>query len=127
MGKLGLDSHDNGVIIVAKWLADAGYEVIYVGLYNTPESIVKNAIHEGVDAIGCSFLGGEHLHYARKLIDVLKANHLDNVKVILGGVIPQDDVRELEKLGVSLVFTPGTLKEKIIEQINNLFLDISGT
>jgi len=121
LGKLGLDAHDNGVVIIAKWLSDAGFEVIYAGLYNTPESLVQSALQEGADAIGCSFLGGEHLYYTRKLIEVMRAKHLDKVKVILGGVIPPHDVDELTGLGVSRVFTPGTLRETIIEGVNELF------
>ena len=121
LGKLGLDAHDNGVIIIAKWLSDAGFEVIYAGLYNTPQSLVQSALQEGADAIGCSFLGGEHLYYARKLIEAMRAKHLDKVKVILGGVIPPEDVEELIGLGVSRVFTPGTLRETIIKEVNDLF------
>jgi methylmalonyl-CoA mutase C-terminal domain/subunit len=121
LGKLGLDAHDNGVVIIAKWLSDAGFEVIYAGLYNTPESLVQSALQEGADAIGCSFLGGEHLYYARKLMEVMRAKHLDKVKVVLGGVIPPDDVDALTGLGVSRVFTPGTLRETIIEGVNELF------
>ena len=123
LGKLGLDAHDNGVVIIAKWLSDAGFEVIYAGLYNTPESLVQSALQEGADAIGCSFLGGEHLYYARKLMEVMRAKHLDKVKVMLGGVIPPDDVDALTGLGVSRVFTPGTLRETIIKEVNDLFDD----
>ena len=121
LGKLGLDAHDNGVVIIAKWLSDAGFEVIYAGLYNTPESLVQSALQEGADAIGCSFLGGEHLYYARKLMETMRAKHLDKVKVMMGGVIPPDDVDELIGLGVSRVFTPGTLKDTIIEEVKDLF------
>ena len=123
LGKLGLDAHDNGVVIIAKWLSDAGFEVIYAGLYNTPESLVQSALQEGADAIGCSFLGGEHLYYARKLMEEMRAKHLDRVKVMMGGVIPPDDVDALTGLGVSRVFTPGTLRETIIKEVNDLFED----
>jgi methylmalonyl-CoA mutase C-terminal domain/subunit len=121
LGKLGLDAHDNGVIIIAKWLSDAGFEVIYAGLYNTPESLVQSALQEGADAVGCSFLGGEHLYYTRKLMEVMREKNLDRVKVMLGGVIPPEDVDELIGLGVSRVFTPGTLRETIIEEVKELF------
>jgi methylmalonyl-CoA mutase C-terminal domain/subunit len=121
LGKMGLDAHDNGIVIVAKWLSDAGFEVIYAGLYNSPESLVQTALQEGVDAIGCSFLGGEHLFYARRLVEVMNGKQMKKTKLILGGVIPPDDIDELKKLGVACVFTPGTLRDTIIETVNNLF------
>ena len=120
LGKMGLDAHDNGIIIVAKWLSDAGFEVVYAGLYNTPESLVQSAMQEGVDAIGCSFLGGEHLYYAQRLKDVMRQRNLGNTKLILGGVIPPEDVDALKGLGVDAVFTPGTLRDTIIESIRRL-------
>jgi len=121
LGKMGLDAHDNGVIIVAKWLSDAGFEVVYAGLYNSPESILQTALQEGVDAIGCSFLGGEHLYYTRKLTTLMKEKHMKQIKLILGGVIPPEDVDELKRIGVSLVFTPGTMRKTIIKGIEDLF------
>lgn len=121
LGKMGLDAHDNGIVIVAKWLLDAGFEVVYAGLYNSPESLVQTAIQEGVDAIGCSFLGGEHLYYTRRLIDLMHEKRVDKIKLILGGVIPPEDVEELKKLGVLYIFTPGTMRDTIIEALNNLF------
>lgn len=122
IGKMGLDAHDNGVIIVAKWLSDAGFEVVYAGLYNSPESIVQTALQEGVDAIGCSFLGGEHLYYTRKLIDLMKDKHIHNIKLILGGVIPPQDVDKLKRLGVASIFTPGTLRDTIIKELKDLLM-----
>ncbi len=122
LGKMGLDAHDNGIVIVAKWLLDAGFEVVYAGLYNSPESLVQTAIQEGVDAIGCSFLGGEHLFYTRRLIDLMNERHIDNMKLILGGVIPPEDVEELKRLGIACIFTPGTMRDTIIEALNNLFI-----
>ena len=123
LGKMGLDAHDNGIVIVAKWLLDAGFEVVYAGLYNSAESLIQTAIQEGVDAIGCSFLGGEHLFYTRRLADLMNERQVDKIKLILGGVIPPEDVDELKRLGVAHVFTPGTLRDKIIEALNNLFMD----
>lgn len=120
LGKMGLDAHDNGIIIVAKWLSDAGFEVVYAGLYNTPESLVQSAMQEGVDAIGCSFLGGEHLYYAQRLKDVMRHRNLQSTKLILGGVIPPEDVDALKGLGVDAVFTPGTLRDTIIESLRRL-------
>ncbi len=121
LGKMGLDAHDNGIVIVAKWLLDVGFEVVYAGLYNSPESLVQTAIQEGVDAIGCSFLGGEHLFYTRRLVGLMNEKHIDKIKLILGGVIPPEDIDELKKLGVACIFTPGTLRDTIIEALNNLF------
>jgi methylmalonyl-CoA mutase cobalamin-binding domain/chain len=118
LGKMGLDAHDNGIIIVAKWLSDAGFEVVYAGIYNTPESLLQTALQEAVDAIGCSFLGGEHLFYMRKLTELLKAQNLNSIKLIVGGVIPPDDVTELKRLGVGRVFTPGTMRDTIIEALS---------
>jgi methylmalonyl-CoA mutase C-terminal domain/subunit len=121
LGKLGLDAHDNGIVIVAKWLSDAGFEVIYLGFYNFPEQLIDVALQEDVDAIGVSFLGGEHLYYTRKLIDLMKEKGINDVKLIIGGVIPPDDVQELKRIGVAEVFTPGTLRETIIDTLKGLF------
>jgi len=120
MAKLGLDCHDNGLKIVAKWLMDSGYEVIYGGVYNSAESIVRMMIEEQADAAGISFLGGEHLHYTDKLIRLLKKENADGVKVFIGGVIPPPDVIALMNLGVHAVFTPGTRRETIIQTINQI-------
>jgi len=122
LGKMGLDAHDNGIVIIAKWLLDAGFEVVYAGLYNSPESLVQTAIQEGVDAIGCSFLGGEHLYYTRRLINLMNEKHIGKIKLILGGVIPPDDIEELKGLGIACIFTPGTMRDTIIEALNNLFI-----
>jgi len=119
LGKMGLDAHDNGIIIVAKWLSDAGFEVIYAGIYNTPDSLLQSALQEGVNAIGCSFLGGEHLFYMRKLTELLKTRQIDNIKLIVGGVIPKEDSDELKRLGVGCVFTPGTMRDTIIETLTD--------
>ena len=120
LGKMGLDAHDNGVIIVAKWLSDAGFEVVYLGFYNFPEQLIGVALQEDVDAIGVSFLGGEHLYYTRKLIDLMKEKNINDIKLIIGGVIPPDDVKELKRIGVAEVFTPGTLRATITETIKKL-------
>ena len=120
IGKIGLDGHDNGIRIVSKWLADAGFEVIYLGLYNTPEGIVKAVVQENADLIGCSFLGGEHLFYCRKLLHLLRQNGLDDKKLIVGGVIPPDDVKTLKDMGVSAIFTPGTMKNTVIQRVKEL-------
>jgi methylmalonyl-CoA mutase C-terminal domain/subunit len=105
VGKLGLDAHDNGLRIISKWLMDTGYEVVYAGLYNTTERMVKIAMQEGADAIGISFLEGEHLFYTDKLIKELRQNNLGHIKLIIGGVIPPDDVLRLKSMGAEAVFT----------------------
>jgi len=120
IGKIGLDGHDNGIRIVSKWLADAGFEVIYLGLYNTPAGIVKAVLQENADLIGCSFLGGEHLFYCRKLLHLLRQSGLEDRKLIVGGVIPPNDVKTLEDMGVSAIFAPGTMRNTIIEKVNEL-------
>ncbi len=121
MAKFGLDGHSNGIRIVSKWLQDAGFEVIYMGLYNTAEGVIKAALEEGVNIIGCSFLGGEHLFYCQKLLQLLSENGLGDKKLIVGGVIPPDDVKALKAMGVSAIFTPGTMRETIIQKVNELF------
>ena len=120
LGKMGLDGHDTGIQIVAKWLSDAGYEVVYGGLYNTPERICQTALQEDVDAIGCSFLGGGHLFHTEQLLTQMKERGIKGIKIMVGGVIPPVDVLKLKEMGVSLVFTPGTLREKIIEGVKSI-------
>jgi len=120
IGKIGLDGHDNGIRIVSKWLADAGFEVIYLGLYNTPKGIVQAVLQENPDLIGCSFLGGEHLFYCQKVLHLLRDIGLEDKKLIVGGVIPPDDVKALKDMGVSAIFTPGTMRETIIQKVNEL-------
>ncbi len=117
LAKVGLDGHDNGIRIIAKWLMDGGCEVVYAGLYNTPERIIKMAVEEDADAIGVSFLGGEHLFYARKFMDLLAQEKMSHVKLMIGGVIPPVDVEELRKIGVHAVFTPGTRREAVLSSI----------
>ena len=120
MGKLGLDAHDNGIVIVSKWLSDAGFEVVYLGFYNFPEQLIDAALQEDVEAIGVSFLGGEHLYYTRELIALMKEKDMNDIKLIIGGVIPPDDVAELKAIGVAEVFTPGAQRETIIKTFKDL-------
>ncbi len=108
MAKIGLDGHDRGAKVVAAALRDAGMEVIYTGLRKTPEQVVDAALQEDVDVIGVSILSGAHGTVFRKLRDGLAAEGMDDVVVIGGGVIPDDDIAGLEALGVGKVFTPGT-------------------
>jgi methylmalonyl-CoA mutase, C-terminal domain len=124
MAKVGLDTHDNGLRIVSKWLADSGYEVIYAGVYNSAERILQMTIEENTDAVGISFLGGEHIHYARKLLDLFRENGLENVKLFAGGIIPPADVVILKEMGVDAIFTPGTRRDEIIATIGKCF-DVS--
>lgn len=120
MAKFGLDGHSNGIRIVTKWLQDAGFEVIYMGLYNTPERIIKAVQEEDVDIIGCSFLEGAHLFYAKKLVVLAAKNRLDKVKFVIGGVIPPDDIDRLKELGIKEVYTPGTPRDVIIAGLKAL-------
>ena len=125
IGKIGLDGHDNGIRIVSKWLADAGFEVIYLGLYNTPEGVIRAVIQENADLIGCSFLGGEHLFYCKKLLHLLRENGLGDKKLIVGGVIPPEDVKALKAMGISAIFTPGTMRDTIIQKVNDGSQDLN--
>ena len=118
--KFGLDGHNNGVAIVNQWLREAGFDVIDMGLYNTAESVIDAAIEKKVDLIGCSFLEGSQLFYVQKLVDLAKERKLDNIKFVVGGVIPANDVVKLKKMGVKEVYTPATQKEVIIEGIKAL-------
>jgi len=117
MAKFGLDGHSNGIRIISKWLKDAGFEVIYMGLYNTAEGVIKAALEEGVNIIGCSFLEGSHLFYVKKLVQLAKEHKMDNINFIVGGVIPPDDVLKLKEMGVKEVYTPGTPKDVILNGI----------
>ncbi len=122
VGKLGLDAHDNGLRIIAKWLRDAGYEIVYLGLYNSPEGMVKAALEENAQLIGISFLGGEHIVYTKRLMELVRQEGMEDVKVIVGGVIPPDDVERLETMGISAAFTPGTSRMEILDVINSLIV-----
>ena len=120
MAKFGLDGHSNGIRIVSKWLQDAGFEVIYMGLYNTAAGIIKAALEEHVNIIGCSFLEGSHLFYVKRLVELTKEHKVDNVKLVVGGIVPPDDVLRLKELGVKEVYTPGTPRDVIIDGIKAL-------
>src|SRR5713226_388994 len=107
VAKPGLDGHDRGAKIIARALRDAGMEVIYTGLHQTPEQIVETAIQEDADAVGISILSGAHMTLVPRIVEGLKENGADDVLVVVGGTIPEDDTDELKKLGVAEVFTPG--------------------
>jgi methylmalonyl-CoA mutase, C-terminal domain len=117
VAKPGLDGHDRGAKIIARALRDAGFEVIYTGLHQTPEMIAEAAMQEDVDAIGLSILSGAHMTLFPAIIDLLKQKGLDDVAVFGGGIVPQEDVPELKKLGVQAIFTPGATTQEIIEWV----------
>ena len=119
IAKPGLDGHDRGAKIVAKALRDAGFEVIYTGLRNTPEEIVNAAIQEDVDAIGLSILSGAHNRLCERLLDLLKTERLSALPVFLGGIIPDLDIANLKKMGIREVFGPGVQMRQICETIHN--------
>jgi methylmalonyl-CoA mutase C-terminal domain/subunit len=117
VAKPGLDGHDRGAKIIARALRDAGFEVIYTGLHQTPEMIVAAAIQEDVDAIGLSIMSGAHMTLFPAVIDLLKEQGAPDIAVFGGGIIPQDDVPKLKEKGVSAVFLPGSSTQAIIEWI----------
>ncbi|RMF94319.1 MAG: cobalamin B12-binding domain-containing protein [Candidatus Schekmanbacteria bacterium] len=117
IAKPGLDGHDRGAKIVARALRDAGYEVIYTGLHQTPEQIVSAAMQEDVDAIGVSILSGSHDYHFKKIMELLKEKKMDDVVVFGGGIIPEDDIPTLKSYGVAEIFTPGTSTEEVIKFI----------
>jgi methylmalonyl-CoA mutase C-terminal domain/subunit len=115
IAKPGLDGHDRGVKIVARALRDAGMEVIYTGLHQTPEQIVETAIQEDADAVGLSVLSGAHMTLFRKVVELLAERGAEDILVFGGGIIPDDDLPELERLGVRKIFTPGATTQSIVE------------
>jgi methylmalonyl-CoA mutase cobalamin-binding domain/chain len=117
VAKPGLDGHDRGAKIIARALRDAGMEVIYTGLHQTPEQIVETVIQEDADAVGLSILSGAHMTLVPKVLELLKEQGADDVVVTLGGTIPSDDVAELKKLGVAEVFTPGASTQEAVDFI----------
>jgi methylmalonyl-CoA mutase C-terminal domain/subunit len=117
VAKPGLDGHDRGAKVVARALRDAGMEVIYTGLHQTPEQIVETTIQEDADAVGLSILSGAHMALFPKVIAMLRERGADDVVVFGGGIIPADDMPELERLGVAKVFTPGASTVDIVEWV----------
>jgi methylmalonyl-CoA mutase cobalamin-binding domain/chain len=114
IAKVGLDGHDRGAKVIARALRDAGMEVIYTGLHQTPEQIVETAIQEDADAVGISILSGAHMTLVPRIVDLLRERGAGDVLVVVGGTIPADDVRELKRLGVAEVFTPGAPTREIV-------------
>src|ERR1044071_3650402 len=119
LAKPGLDGHDRGVKGIARALRDAGMEVIYTGLRQTPEMVVTAAVQEDVDAIGLSILSGAHMTLFPRVVELAREQGLDDVIIFGGGIVPNEDIPRLKELGVSEVFTPGARMEEIIEFIRN--------
>jgi len=117
VAKPGLDGHDRGAKIIARALRDAGFEVIYTGLHQTPEMIVESALQEDVDAIGLSILSGAHMTLFPAILDQMKARGLDDVVVFGGGIIPEEDIAKLAELGVRGIFRPGATTEEIVQWV----------
>jgi methylmalonyl-CoA mutase C-terminal domain/subunit len=120
VAKPGLDGHDRGAKVVARSLRDAGMEVIYTGLRQTPEMITEAALQEDVDAVGLSILSGAHMALVPRIFELLKANGQENVKVFIGGIIPDEDVPRLIEMGVVGIYGPGTLTDQIVQDIRNV-------
>ena len=118
IAKPGLDGHDRGAKVIARALRDAGMEVIYTGLRQTPEMIVAAALQEDADVIGLSILSGAHNHIAPRLMELLKQKGLDDVLVVIGGIIPDPDIPKLKAIGVKGIFLPGTPMQDIVDFIN---------
>ena len=119
VAKPGLDGHDRGAKIIARALRDAGMEVIYTGLHQTPEQIVETVIQEDADAVGLSILSGAHMTLVPRVMELLREQGADDVIVTLGGTIPSDDVKELKQLGVAEVFTPGASTQAAVDFIRS--------
>jgi methylmalonyl-CoA mutase C-terminal domain/subunit len=122
IAKPGLDGHDRGAKVVARALRDAGMEVIYTGLRQTPEMIAESALQEDVDAVGLSILSGAHMVHVPKILSLLEANGQENVSIFLGGIIPDDDIPRLKEMGVAGIYGPGTSTADIISEIRKAIL-----
>ncbi len=118
VAKPGLDGHDRGAKVIARALRDAGMEVIYTGLRQTPEMIASAALQEDVDAVGISILSGAHNTLCPRIVDLMRANGMDDTLILVGGIVPQEDIVKLKSNGVSEVFLPGTSTEDIVKFIN---------
>jgi len=118
VAKPGLDGHDRGAKVIARALRDAGMEVIYTGLRQTPEMIASAALQEDVDAVGISILSGAHNTLCPRIVDLLRENGMDDTLVLVGGIVPQEDIAVLKQKGISEVFLPGTSTEDIVKFIN---------
>jgi methylmalonyl-CoA mutase C-terminal domain/subunit len=124
VAKPGLDGHDRGAKVVARAMRDAGMEVIYTGLRQTPEMIAEAALQEDVDVVGLSILSGAHMALVPRVIELLKNNGQEHVKVFLGGIIPDEDVQKLLEIGVSGIYGPGTITNDIVQAIQRAVLEV---
>jgi methylmalonyl-CoA mutase C-terminal domain/subunit len=120
VAKLGLDGHDRGAKVIARALKDAGFEVVYTGIRQSPEQVARAAVEEDADVIGVSILSGAHIHHVRVLIEKLRELGAEDIPVVVGGTIPIVDVEELKKMGVKEVFLPGESLRKIIDVVREL-------
>jgi methylmalonyl-CoA mutase, C-terminal domain len=127
IAKPGLDGHDRGAKVVARALRDAGLEVVYTGLHQTPEQIVATVVQEDADCVGLSVLSGAHMTLFARVVELLRERGADDVVVFGGGIIPADDVTELKALGVAEVFTPGTTTGEIVSWVREHVGDRAGT
>jgi methylmalonyl-CoA mutase C-terminal domain/subunit len=123
VAKPGLDGHDRGAKVVARALRDAGMEVIYTGLRQTPEMVAEAALQEDVDVVGLSILSGAHMALAPRILELLKTNGQGQVKVFLGGIIPDEDVPQLKAMGITGIYGPGTSTEDIIRDVRTAVLE----
>ena len=119
ISKVGLDGHDRGAKVVVSLLKEAGMEVIYLGMFQTPESIIKAAIDEDVDVIGLSYLSGEHLIFTPKIVEEMKKNNFNDVLLIAGGTFPVEDIPAMEEMGIDKVFRAGSLSETFVQFIED--------
>ncbi len=126
IAKPGLDGHDRGAKVVARALRDAGFEVIYTGLHQTPEMVVNAAVQEDVDAIGISVLSGAHNFLFPKIMELLKDQDASDIVVFGGGIIPEEDIETLKKSGVANLFTPGATTDEIVTWLNDYFINKEG-
>jgi len=117
VAKPGLDGHDRGAKVVARALADAGYEVVYTGLHQTPDMIAAAAVQEAVDAVGLSIMSGAHMTLCPAVIDLLRAQQVTDISVFGGGIIPDDDIPRLKEMGVTAIFTPGSSTQDIVKWV----------
>lgn len=127
IAKPGLDGHDRGAKVVARALRDAGMEVVYTGLHQTPEQIVETVVQEDADAVGLSVLSGAHMTLFARLTELLRERGVDDVVVFGGGIIPEEDVPELERLGVTGIFTPGATTTDIVDWVRTHVGEPAGT
>ncbi len=118
VAKPGLDGHDRGARIIARAFRDAGFEVVYTGLHQAPEEIVEAAVQEDVDMIGLSSLAGAHMYLFSRVVELLHEKEADDIVVIGGGIVPDDDILKLKKAGIKAVFTPGTPLDEIVDWVN---------